>query len=67
MANIYFSLHNDIETYLINNTNNILTTDYISMLLMLFADDMAILGKSPEEIIREFERQDSIRKAQGTA
>ena len=51
MSPILFSLFvEDLELYLHGDINSGLNIDDIVLIMMLFADDMAILGKSPEEI-----------------
>lgn len=54
MSPILFSLFvEDLEFYLLNNTASVysgLNIDDIVLILLLFADDMAILGKTPEEL-----------------
>jgi hypothetical protein len=51
MSPILFSLFvEDLELYLQDNINCGLNIDDIVLIMLLFADDMAILGKSPEEI-----------------
>ena len=48
---VLFSLFvEDLELFLQNDINCGLTFDNIVLILLLFADDMVILGKSPEEI-----------------
>lgn len=51
MSPLLFSIFvEDIELYLQNNPDSGLILDDIVLILLLFADDMAIIGKSPEEI-----------------
>jgi len=51
MSPLLFSLFvEDLELYLQNDVNSGLVTDDIIILLLLFADDMAIVGKTPCEI-----------------
>jgi len=48
---LLFSLFvEDLELYLQNDVNSGLVMDDIIILLLLFADDMAIVGKTPSEI-----------------
>jgi hypothetical protein len=51
LSPLLFSLFvEDLEMFLQNNINSGLQLDDIVLILLLFADDMAIVGKSPEEI-----------------
>jgi len=51
MSPILFSLFvEDLELYLQDNINSGLSIDDIVLIVLLFADDMAILGKSPAEV-----------------
>jgi len=51
MSPILFSLFvEDLELYLQNNIDSGLSIDDILHILLLFADDMAIVGKSPTEL-----------------
>ena len=51
MSPILFSLFvEDFELYLQDSINSGLSIDDIVLILLLFADDMAILGKSPAEV-----------------
>ncbi|XP_052260175.1 uncharacterized protein LOC127864540 [Dreissena polymorpha] len=57
MSPILFSLFvEDLELYLQDNINSGLSIDDITMILLLFADDMAILGKSPAEVQSHLDR-----------
>ena len=40
----------DLELYLQNRAESSLLIDDIILIILLFADDMVILGKSPEEL-----------------
>lgn len=51
MSPILFSLFvEDLELFLQDNTNSGLLIDDIVLMLLLFADDMVIFGKSPQEL-----------------
>ena len=51
MSPLLFSIFvEDLELFLQNNIDSGLQLDDIVLILLLFADDMAIVGKSPEEI-----------------
>jgi exonuclease III len=51
MSPVLFSLFvEDLELFLQNNIDSGLIIDDILLILLLFADDMAILGKTPEEV-----------------
>ena len=51
MSPILFSLFvEDLELYLQDSINTGLSIDDIVLIMLLFADDMAILGKSPQEV-----------------
>ncbi len=51
MSPILFSLFvEDLELYLQDSINSGLSIDDIVLIVLLFADDMAILGKSPAEV-----------------
>ena len=51
LSPILFSFFvNDLELYLQNEPNSGLLIDDIVLMLLLFADDMAIFAKSPEEL-----------------
>ena len=57
MSPILFALFvEDLELYLQDNINSGLSKDDITMILLLFADDMAILGKSPAEVQSHLDR-----------
>ena len=50
MSPILFSLFvEDLELYLQDSVTSGLSIDDIVLIVLLFADDMAILGKSPEK------------------
>ena len=40
----------DLEQFLKDGNSNSITLEEISFILMLFADDMCILGKNPEDL-----------------
>ena len=40
----------DLELYLLDGVDAGLTIDDLSLILLLFADDMVVLGKSPEDL-----------------
>jgi hypothetical protein len=51
LSPILFSLFvNDLELFLQDSNLSGLNIDDITLILLLFADDMVILGKSPEEL-----------------
>ena len=51
MSPLLFSLFlEDLEMFLLDDVNSGITIDDISFILMLFADDMVILGKNVEEL-----------------
>ena len=51
MSPLLFSLFvEDLEMFLQHNIESGLTIDDILLILLLFADDMAIFGKTPEEV-----------------
>ena len=51
MSPILFSLFvEDLELFLQDSTLSGLNINDITLILLLFADDMAIVGKSPEEL-----------------
>ena len=53
LSPILFSLFiDDIESFLRHGNQNGLTINEITLILLLFADDMVILGNSPDEINR---------------
>ena len=56
MSPILFSLFiEDLELFLQNDVNSGLDINDIILLLLLFADDMAIFGKTPEDLQRSLD------------
>jgi hypothetical protein len=57
MSPLLFSLFvEDLELYLQNEIDSGLQIDDIVLILLLFADDLAIVGKSPDEIQKHLDR-----------
>ena len=46
----------DLELYLQENVDSGLSLNDLTLLLLLFADDMVLLGSSPEDLQRSFDK-----------
>ena len=57
MSPLLFSLFiEDLELFLMKDLNSCLTIDDITFILLLFADDMALIGRSPAELQSQLNR-----------
>ena len=57
MSPLLFSLFiEDLELFLMKYLNSCLTIDDITFILLLFADDMALIGRSPAELQSQLNR-----------